>query len=514
MDWTAGYASDIEYTAGFYQEQSPAFLNFVSVLNGTEPVATDRPFTYFELGFGRGLTLNLLAAAYPQSQFFGADFNPSHVAGAQSLSDAASLKNLTLLEDSFEELAAQDRNDLPQFDFITLHGIYTWVNRENQLHIITFIERYLKPGGLVYLSYNAMPGWSSALPLQRLLVEYADAFPGRSDRQMQGAASFVKRMEAASANYFGAHPNLKSRLDMLQAKSSNYLVHEYMHRQWMPLYHADVARDLAGAKLEFVGSADLPMFYAKSYLNEEKEGIVETISDSAMRETIKDYFFNTSFRKDVFARGNRKLSSRKQVELLLNTGVMVLVAKEKINLNFKLTVGALQGKNELYAPLLAALYERPHRIGELMQLPSMDGQSLVDIVQAVVMLISSGQGMIYGNPPNEAELASSRKMNQEISRLSVYEDEYQALVSPLLKALLPLNQVERLVYFALTSSELAQDIDSIVNFVWSAISSQDRRMMRNGIPLETVEDNLSEVRVQVSNALQQRLPVWDQAMLR
>jgi hypothetical protein len=28
MDWTAGYASDIEYTAGFYREQSPAYLNF------------------------------------------------------------------------------------------------------------------------------------------------------------------------------------------------------------------------------------------------------------------------------------------------------------------------------------------------------------------------------------------------------------------------------------------------------------------------------------------------------
>jgi len=514
MDWTAGYASDIEYTAGFYQEQSPAFLNFVSVLNGTEPIDTDRPFTYFELGFGRGLTLNLLAAAYPQGQFYGADFNPSHVAGAQSLADAANLSNLTLLEDSFEELVASDRHDLPQFDFITLHGIYTWVNRENQQYIIAFIERYLKPGGLVYLSYNAMPGWSSSLPLQRLLVEYADAFPGRSDQQMQGAADLIKRMDAASANYFGAHPNLKSRVEMLQTNNTNYLVHEYMHKQWMPLYHVDVARDLASAKMEYVGSANLPMFYSSFYLNEEKQDIINTHSNPAMRETMKDFFFNTSFRKDVFVRGNRKLASRKQVELLLNTGVMILVSQEQISLHFKLAVGEWQGKADLFTPMLAALYERPHRIGELMQLPSMHGQSLVDIVQAVVMLVSSGQGMIYGDPPSEEAHASSQRMNREIARLAVYDDEYQAMVSPLLKALLPLNQVERLVYFHLSNSEAASDIDAIAHFVWSAISGQDRRMMSNGVPLETTEENLAEVKMQVLKTLQNRLPMWNRVLLR
>lgn len=514
MDWTGGYASDIEYTAGFYQEQSPAFLNFVSLLNGTEPIATDRPFTYFELGFGRGLTLNLLAAAYPQGKFFGADFNPSHVAGAQSLADATSLDNIVLLEDSFEELANSDRKDLPQFDFITLHGIYTWVNRENQQHIIAFIQRYLKPGGLVYLSYNAMPGWSAALPLQRLLIEFADAFPGRSDQQVQGGAAFVKSMESASANYFDAHPNLKLRLEMIQTKSPNYLVHEYMHKQWKPLYHADVARDLSNAKLEFVGSAELPMTYTKLYLSEEKQKVINTLTDPTMRETLKDYFLNSSFRKDVFVRGKRKLSPRRQLELILNTGVMLLVPPEKVSTSFKFTIGELQGKAELFNPLIAALQERPHRINELVQLPTMKGQNISEIVQAVVMLVSSAQGMIYGDLPSEDARASSRKMNQEIARLAVYDDEYQAMVSPLLQALLPLNQVERLVYFALTSSDVVPDVDAIVSIVWAAISGQERRMMRKGVPLDTIEENLAEVKAQVLSTLQNRLPAWDQAMLR
>ena len=165
MDWTAGYASDVEYTAGFYREQSPAYLNFVCVLNGFEPVALNKSFTYFELGFGRGLTANVMAAANPQGQFYAADFNPAHVAGARQLATSAHLENLILLENSFAELADGHVKGLPQFDFITLHGIYTWVTAENREHIVNFIARYLRPGGIIYLSYNAMPGWAATLPL-------------------------------------------------------------------------------------------------------------------------------------------------------------------------------------------------------------------------------------------------------------------------------------------------------------------------------------------------------------
>jgi len=70
MDWTAGYASDIEYTSGFYREQSPTWLNFVSLLNGIQPIDIAESFNYFELGFGRGLTAQILAAGHPQGQFY------------------------------------------------------------------------------------------------------------------------------------------------------------------------------------------------------------------------------------------------------------------------------------------------------------------------------------------------------------------------------------------------------------------------------------------------------------
>jgi SAM-dependent methyltransferase len=231
MKWNDGYVADIDYPSGFFEEQSPAYLHFACVLNGYEPVALDAPFSYCELGSGRGLTANLLAASNPQGDFYAVDFLPSHVAGARQLARAAQLDNLTLLEDSFADLAEGRVAGLPQFDFITLHGVYTWVTADNRGHIVDFIKRYLKPGGIVYVSYNALPGWNATLPLQRLMLEHADRHPGRSGAQLEGARQFIDTLRATKAGYFGAHqPRLQHRLDSLKTDNANYLAHEYMNR--------------------------------------------------------------------------------------------------------------------------------------------------------------------------------------------------------------------------------------------------------------------------------------------
>jgi hypothetical protein len=47
-----------------------------------------------------------------------------------------------------------------------LHGIWSWVSEDNRQIILDFIDRKLKPGGVLYLSYNTQPGWSAFMPLR------------------------------------------------------------------------------------------------------------------------------------------------------------------------------------------------------------------------------------------------------------------------------------------------------------------------------------------------------------
>nr|WP_315214024.1 class I SAM-dependent methyltransferase [uncultured Duganella sp.] len=510
MDWTAGYASDVEYTAGFYAEQGPGYLNLVCALNGCEPPSLDAPFTYFELGFGRGLTANVLAAGNPHGAFYAADFNPAHVAGARALAAAAQLDNLTLLENSFEELAQGRVGGLPQFDYITLHGIYTWVTAENRQHIVEFIKRYLKPGGAVYASYNAMPGWAASQPLQRLLVEYGDAFPNRSNVQMEGAAAFVEKLAQSSSAYIDNHPSLKARLDTLKTGSRNYLVHEYMHKHWQPLYHADVARDFAQAKVEFAGSAVLPMSYPMLYLTPERQAVVDTIPDAVMQETLKDYFLNTSFRKDIFVRGLRRMGSVRQAEVLARVGVALSVARGAVDLALNTAIGTFHGKPELYNAVCDALALRPHSVGELMALPAAAGQSIANMMQVAALLAASGQALIYLGAAPKPDAAASKRMNAALARQVRYSDEYQVLVSPLTGNGLNADMVERIVFGLLSPAKGTPALDDLTRQAWQQVSASGRSMLRDGRRVDGEADNLAELRRRVEVILRDRLPIWKQ----
>ncbi|WP_338845949.1 methyltransferase regulatory domain-containing protein [Massilia sp. W12] len=508
MNWTAGYASDVEYTAGFYREQSPVYLNFACVLNGYEPVPLNRPFTYCELGFGRGLTVSLQAAAHPNGQFYATDFNPGHVAGARNFADAAQLSNLHLLENSFEELA-KGEVDLPQFDFITLHGIYTWVTRENRAHIAEFIRRYLKPGGIVYMSYNAMPGWAAALPMQRLLVEHGDLHPNRSDLQVNAGAQFIEKLAELNAGYFNVNPSLKSRVEVLKNGSRNYLVHEYMHRHWEPMYHVDVARDMANAKLDFIGSADLPFAYHGLYLDAPRQELLNSVSNPSMRETVLDYLFNTQFRRDVFVRGPRRMSPMRQAEWLGQVGVALLVPRKDVSLQMKLGIGEVNGKEESYGPVLDALAEKPMTLEELGRLPKLQGQTYGNLTQIATMLFASNQVGLYFNHAKTPSGEAAKRLNRVLAQQVRYSDEWQALASPLLGNGVSANYMERMVYLIISAQpKFANDLTSLVNEAWRMMSAQGRRMMREGKPLESAEENQRELAAQIDAVLMKRLPIW------
>ena len=44
----------------------------------------------------------------------------------------------------------------PDFDYIVLHGVYSWVNAKTRDNIRKFIASRLKKGGIVYLSYDSL----------------------------------------------------------------------------------------------------------------------------------------------------------------------------------------------------------------------------------------------------------------------------------------------------------------------------------------------------------------------
>jgi predicted O-methyltransferase YrrM len=505
MSWNEGYVVDVEYTMGFYKELSPSYLNTMCVLNGVEPVPLDRPFTYCELGCGQGFSANILAASHPQGSFYAVDFMPAHIVRAQELTEAAGLANLTLLEASFADLAAGQVAGVPQFDFITLHGVYTWVSPENREHVVKFIARHLKPGGVVYVSFNTMPGWASTLPLQKLMMLHAESHPDRSDAQVLQARGLFDSLKTVGASYFVANEGngwFKKHLDSIFNDTPSYLVHEYMNRDWQPVYFADVARHLATAKLDHVGSTHPLWAFPQLALTPAKRELVEGVKDPILRETIKDFVCNTSFRKEVFVRGARPMTPQRQLAWLDRMGVALTVALGAASLEASWPGLATDDNKESYTKVLEVLQDGPKTFPQLMSLCACGPVLLAEIA---AFLIHTGQGLTYFTE-NVVDPAPAHAMNRAIAAQSRIHDQYLMLASPLLGGGILSGLVQRLVYGVLSEGG-STDADSLIPLVWERLRQQQPKP---DIEPEAEEKEKAEFAETVGAILARRVPVWRQ----
>jgi hypothetical protein len=372
-DWTGGYVSDVEYLPGFYGEQAPGLMDLACMMSGVEPArrpGSNASFTYCDLGCGQASTVAALAAANPEARFWGIDFMPAHIARAEAFRHAAAIENLTLVEADIETLARDGDPGLPKFDYIALHGLFSWVSDEVRGGIVAFLDRFLKSGGLVYVGYNVMPGWTDTLPLQKVLIEYAATRQGPSSARVAEAADFAMRMHDAGASALGTglhdklFPDIKIA-EFLQ-RHYRYMAHEFLNDNWQPRFHIDVARELAPAKLDFVGSANLLENFTGIGLSDEAQALLETVPEGPLRETLDDYFNVRRFRRDIFVRGRREIS-RELREAMLASVVLAPVGprpapdqSEWPQLGMRFTLN-----RESYDPVFDRLEQGPASIAEL-----------------------------------------------------------------------------------------------------------------------------------------------------
>src|SRR5262249_54927729 len=224
------------------------------------------------------------------------------------------------LEKSFAELAGEQ---LPDFDYITLHGVYSWVSDENRRAIVDFIRRRLKPGGLVYISYNCLPGWASVAPLRELMMQYAARQTGPLPQRIKSSLAFAQELGKAKAKFFTGNPGAGPRLDRMAGQATNYLAHEYFNKDWTLLYHADVVADMNAAKLTYAGSATLLEQFDDVLASRDALALYKDINDRILRETVKDFVLNQQFRRDIYVRGAPKLDMRAQVAAAMKMRLVV-----------------------------------------------------------------------------------------------------------------------------------------------------------------------------------------------
>jgi len=502
-EWSHGYVTDVQYTAGFYRETTPLWLKFLTVFVNQRQSYKEN-FTYCELGCGQGMNLNLIAAVNPSDAFYGVDFSPSHIANARKVAEEAGLTNVKFYEDDFVELAGHPPDKWPQFDHIVLHGVYTWVNRDVQKALVKFIASRLKPEGIVYISYNALPGWVAAGPTRKILYEFAKRTPGRSDERFRAAVDFLDRLKQVGALFFNVYSSESARIDRLKKQDINYLPHEYLHDHWYLHYHIDVANDLSAAKCDYIGSATLTDNIHPT-LSQPSRQILASITDIGFRETVRDIMVNQNFRRDVFVKGRNLLLPQEHLQAVQKLKLCLIVPKDEVKLEFNVGFGNVTGKEDLYRPIIDALAASPMTIGELNALPELKQSPVGSVLEICLLLMHSAQAHLMPDGAKGKAQETARRFNQAVLRRAVMGGSSTGiLASPVIGSGVNLDFVQMVAAHVFMQQPTIQ-FNTLVNEVWRIMESQGRKFVKEGRTLETVEENLKELSDKLRDFVDRRL---------
>jgi len=390
-----GYVIDIDYIPGFYPQMTPASLRLVAALNGLVPPAVKDGFRYLELGCGLGRSLTTLAAANPSGQFVGVDINPRHTAAIEADLAAAELGNVRVLTADFSGLPS----DLGQFDFIALHGVWSWVSPRVRQDVLAIAERRLAPGGLFLVSYNAMPGWAHLQPIKGILQQYAALRTGDSKQRIRDALTYLVFIRDKKAKYFEDNPRAAAYVDALLKQDVSYLAHEYLNEHWTTFYFADVAKAFQSAGLRFAGS--LPVFtnFWDLCVKPEFQELFRTTTDRLVAEAHKDFCANTAFRWDVYAKQPRPLASAAD-RLREVDDLWYGLVRPDLTLPYQANLGVVTStvQGPLYQALIDALKGGSLRLSELLATLNAGDRKPEELVRAVDAGVAMGMFEVTAGP--------------------------------------------------------------------------------------------------------------------
>jgi SAM-dependent methyltransferase len=404
QDWGDGYVTDLTYTHHFFPELAPLHLSFAAFSNGRAAPDASRPFNWLELGCGSGLTATVFAATYPHGEFHAVDFNPEHIASGTQLASEAKLTNLHFYETSFQEALDQS---WPAMDYIVLHGVWSWINDANRAYVVALLKKLLKPGGLVYISYNCLPGRTSQGPIQHLMRAYAQTFHGDSGSKAREALQAVQALMKTEAAYFRASTQAETVIGRMSAQTSSYLAHEYLNQNWYLCYSDELAEVLGAAKLTRVASATLIDNVDELAVPPSCREQLQSLPKGPHRELIRDYMVNSGFRRDVYGRGAPVLTSVQQAMVMAEQLYISANLESPDSVKIKTGWGEVEAKQENYAPLLQALMEKPlnaREVAERLRRPL--GQILADLK----LLVGSGHVRLAA--------AWAESANESVARLN------------------------------------------------------------------------------------------------
>lgn len=503
--WNQGYVTDITYTRGYYSTLNPLRIKLCFLSQKLLPPTIK---TACELGFGQGITLNF-NATNPSIQWYGTDFNPSQAAFAKHLSTIAQT-SLNVYDASFGELL--ERDDLPNFDFIALHGIYSWVSPKVREQILAFIQKKLNFGGVALISYNAQAGWASISPLGDLLRAYSShltPISKTSSMRAREGLNFINELMSLPSTEAIRNPQVSSLLQTLQKMDDTYLAHELLNGSQTAFNFLEISQDLEKAKLNFATYAEFGNHLINIQLSDQEKMLLSKVSHSRpIYEMLKDLMFATTFRNDYWVKGSVVLDNAQCLQELLQLRIVLTIPYTQANYTLNTRRGTLNLNEDFYKPILEILKSNePIRVSEIKEhLQKTLGREIFyhELLESLIALSSKDYIKIAQEEKEIMQaLQHTQKLNAHILQQALENHNYiNHLVSPVTGEGVSLNRFELLFIYAYIHQG-----KKWIDFIADHLQKRDEKIVKDGKELSQ-DETRKEIQMQAEK-IQEWIPTFE-----
>ncbi len=293
-DWPVTSYDEVPYASYPYPRTHPDHLATLAQLFGLRPPPVDSA-RILELGCAAGGNLLPLAEQLPAAQLHGVDLSARQIAEGRSLVACLGLDNLRLEQADIAALPGR----LGTYDYIICHGVYSWVPSHVQRAILEIGRRSLSPQGVLYVSYNAYPGWHLRGTVREMMKYHADQHQAPHERVEQSRALLDFLIDATQQTQGVYARLLRDELEILCRHEDAYLYHEHLEDTNEPLYFHEFARRAEAAGLRYLCEAQFGEMLPEGFPDEVRQTLRRIAPDIIRMEQYLDFLKNRMFRRTL-----------------------------------------------------------------------------------------------------------------------------------------------------------------------------------------------------------------------
>lgn len=290
---------ELRYYSKPFSFTSIAFLEGNSFLWGLNPPKINGA-KVLELGCSFGGNLISQAIYYPETEFIGIDLSESQINQGNEIIKLMGLKNVRLEKKNILDITP----DFGLFDYIIVHGIYSWVPDEVKSRILDICRDNLSENGIAYISYNTYPGWKNR-EIARDIMLFTNkhtADLSLAEKTYRGKAVLKLFSDAIKTvdSEKGKNSSRVIHFDNIQDKDEHYVAHEYLEQYNHPLYLNEFVDSVNQHQLSYIGDTDFQLSFISWMTKDLREMLLNLASsDYVAREQCIDYIYDVAFRRSL-----------------------------------------------------------------------------------------------------------------------------------------------------------------------------------------------------------------------